>query len=60
MGRDEHNHSKGKNKRTLPQTPRQEKHDGIDVEFSKELADQEDWEALERSKEADERAHRKE
>ncbi|MFD3445697.1 YfhD family protein [Microbacteriaceae bacterium 4G12] len=31
------------------------KSDGIDVEFSKELADQDDLEALERSKAADAR-----
>ncbi|RWZ54931.1 YfhD family protein [Halobacillus fulvus] len=58
MGRDEHRHAKGKKKRNLPQTPNQEKHDGIDVEFSRELADQDDKEAMKRSAEADQRAHK--
>ncbi|MCA0971715.1 YfhD family protein [Halobacillus litoralis] len=59
MGRDEHRHSKGKKKQNLPQTPDQEKHPGIDVEFSEQIADQDDFEALERSREADERAHKR-
>ncbi|MGP4068933.1 YfhD family protein [Halobacillus sp. B29] len=59
MGRDEHNSGKGKRKRRLPQTPTDQKHPGIDVEFSEEIADREDMEALERSKAADRRAHKK-
>lgn len=59
MGRDEHHHSKGKKKNKLPQTPKQQKHPGIDVEFSEEIADQEDFEALERSEAADQRAHKR-
>ncbi|WP_079478306.1 YfhD family protein [Halobacillus salinus] len=60
MGRDEHHHSKGKKKYKLPQTPEHQKHPGIDVEFSEQIADQDDFEALERSREADERAHKRE
>ncbi|UOQ46003.1 YfhD family protein [Halobacillus salinarum] len=59
MGRDEHRHSKGKNKRKLPQTPKNLKRDGIDVEFSSQLADEEDWKAVERAQAADLRAHSK-
>ncbi|UOQ85498.1 YfhD family protein [Gracilibacillus salinarum] len=54
MGRDEHKKKAGKNR--LAQTPKQEKTDGIDVEFSSELADAEDLEAQMRSKQADKRA----
>ncbi|MFC4559520.1 YfhD family protein [Virgibacillus kekensis] len=56
MGRDEHNKSRGRNR--LVQTPKNEKTDGRDVEFSRELADQEDMEALERSRQADQRVKR--
>ncbi|MBH0230993.1 YfhD family protein [Halobacillus yeomjeoni] len=60
MGRDEHRNKKGKNKSKLPQTPENQKTDGIDVEFSEEIADRDDMEALKRSQEADRRArHRK-
>ncbi|MFQ3544804.1 YfhD family protein [Halobacillus rhizosphaerae] len=59
MGRDEHRHSKGKKKYKLPQTPKDQKHPGIDVEFSSQLADEEDWKAIERAQAADLRAHSK-
>ncbi|MFD1739680.1 YfhD family protein [Bacillus salitolerans] len=54
-----HGHkSRDKNKQSLPQTPSYAKldSDGRDVEFSRELADQEDLEALARSNAADARA----
>lgn len=57
MGRDEHNHSKGKNH--LAQTPKSNKTDGRDVEFIEEFADHEDLEAQERSEAADKRAKKK-
>ncbi|MFC4404658.1 YfhD family protein [Gracilibacillus xinjiangensis] len=53
MGRDDHKNRKNKN--NLPQTPKNQKSDGIDVEFSEELADTEDREAQMRSKRADQR-----
>ncbi|SDR03058.1 YfhD-like protein [Virgibacillus subterraneus] len=57
MGRDEHNKPRGKN--FLAQTPKNQKTDGRDVEFSKEFADHEDKEAQARSQQADKRAKRK-
>lgn len=55
MGRDEHNHSKGRNR--LAQTPESNKKtDGKDVEFIEEFADYADKEAKERSQAADKRA----
>lgn len=52
MGRDEHR----KNKNSfLAQTPKQQIRDGLDIEFSKELADGNDMKAQERSKEASKR-----
>lgn len=55
MGRDEHNHSKGRNH--LAQTPKGNiKSDGQDVEFVTEFADSEDKEAQARSQAADKRA----
>ncbi len=62
MGRDEHKTTAGKN--PLAQTPKSEKQDridfsdGIDVEFSRELADAEDLEAKRRSEQADNRVKR--
>ncbi|MDP4164261.1 MAG: YfhD family protein [Bacillota bacterium] len=44
-----------KNKASLPQVPKNLKSDGIDVEYSKELADQEDLEAMARSNAANQR-----
>lgn len=43
-------------KQTLPQTPKNLKSDGVDVEFSRDLADHDDLEAMARSKAADKRA----
>ncbi|SHG54819.1 YfhD family protein [Ornithinibacillus halophilus] len=57
MGRDDHN-NKTKNN-YLAQTPKNQKTDGIDVEFSEELADHEDHEAQARSRAADKRAKKK-
>ena len=58
VGRDEHNHPKGKNH--LAQTPKSNiKSDVQDVEFVEEFADNEDKEAQARSKAAEERAQEK-
>ncbi|WP_010651877.1 YfhD family protein [Oceanobacillus massiliensis] len=56
MGRDEHHHKKNN---FLAQTPKNQKSDGIDIEFSEEFADAEDKEAQARSRAADKRAHEK-
>jgi hypothetical protein len=50
--------ARDKNKQSLPQTPSYAKlpSDGRDAEFSRELADQADLKALERSNAADARA----
>ncbi|MDY0410327.1 YfhD family protein [Virgibacillus soli] len=53
MGRDEHRKSRGK--RHLAQTPKNQLSDGLDIEFSEELADDDDKEAQNRSKAADRR-----
>ncbi|WP_082686217.1 YfhD family protein [Bacillus coahuilensis] len=45
-----------KHKNNLPQTPKQFKSDGIDEEYSRELADQEDLEAQARANAANQRA----
>ncbi|MCH1627534.1 YfhD family protein [Fredinandcohnia quinoae] len=55
MGRSHGHKTRDKNKATLPQVPKNMKSDGIDVEFSRELADQDDMEALARSNAADAR-----
>lgn len=55
MGRSRGQKSRDKNKASLPQVPKNMKSDGIDVEFSKELADHDDMEALARSNAADAR-----
>ncbi len=57
MGRDEH--KKNTTRNPLAQTPKTEKTDGIDVEFSNELADTDDLEAKERSEKADKRAKKR-
>jgi YfhD-like protein len=57
MGRGDHNRATGKN--FLAQTPKNQLSDGIDVEYSEELADHDDKVAEERSKAADRRAKRK-
>ena len=56
LGRDEH---KKRKNNYLSQTPKNQKTDGIDVEFSDELADADDKEAQARSRAADKRAHDK-
>ncbi len=56
MGKDEHKSKNNKN--GLPQTPKNQKNNGIDVEFSVELADQADMKAIERSKKAKNRNNR--
>lgn len=60
MTRGQTKNNKHKNKAKLSQTPDKDiekTNDGLDVEYSKELADAEDVEAQQRSKEADRRAH---
>ncbi|WP_405099036.1 YfhD family protein [Oceanobacillus sp. FSL H7-0719] len=52
MGRDEHRKKKNS---FLAQTPKQQIRDGMDIEFSQELADQDDIEAQSRSKAASKR-----
>lgn len=55
MGRDEHR----KNKNSfLAQTPKRQISDGIDIEFSEELADEDDLKAQERSRAASKRMKR--
>ncbi|WP_077620855.1 YfhD family protein [Bacillus sinesaloumensis] len=56
MGRAQGHKTRDKNKASLPQVPKNMKSDGRDVEFSRELADQDDLEALARSNAADARA----
>ncbi|GIN99294.1 hypothetical protein J6TS1_51640 [Siminovitchia terrae] len=58
MGRSQNQKTRDKNKQKLPQVPKQLKSDGRDIEFSRELADQEDLKALARSEAADKRAKR--
>ncbi|WP_407927829.1 YfhD family protein [Gracilibacillus suaedae] len=57
LGRDEH--KKNTTRNPLAQTPKMEKTDGIDVEFSNELADADDLEAKERGERADKRAKKR-
>ncbi|MBS4179124.1 YfhD family protein [Lederbergia citrea] len=59
MGRDDRSKARDKNKQKLPQVPKNMKSDGLDVEFSEEMADQDDREAMARSQAADKRAKRK-
>lgn len=59
MGRSRKQKARDKNKSKLPQVPKNMKSDGVDVEFSQELADQDDLEAQARSKAAKKRAKRK-
>ena len=53
MGRDEHNKPKGRNR--FAQTPKNQITENIDVEFSHELADEDDQEALRRARAAAQR-----
>ncbi|UII56636.1 YfhD family protein [Cytobacillus spongiae] len=58
MGRGHQNgKNRAKNSKTLPQTPKNLKSDGVDVEFNKELADRDDLEAMARANAADQRAN---
>ncbi|KAF0820510.1 MULTISPECIES: YfhD family protein [unclassified Cytobacillus] len=57
MGRAHGHKTRDKNKASLPQVPKSMKSDGIDVEFNRELADQEDLEAMARSNAANQRAY---
>ena len=59
MGRDDRRKARDKNKQKLPQVPKNMKSDGQDIEFSEELADHNDKEAMARSEAADQRAKRK-
>ncbi len=47
--------ARDKNKQKLPQVPKNMKSDGLDIEFSEEVADNEDMIARARSIEADNR-----
>jgi hypothetical protein len=55
MGRMHNSGSGNSNKSSLPQTPKNLKYDGYDVEYSRELADQEDLEAQARANAANQR-----
>ncbi|WML51291.1 YfhD family protein [Neobacillus sp. PS3-12] len=55
MGRSHGHKTRDKNKASLPQVPKNLKSDGIDVEYSQELADQSDLEAQARSNAANQR-----
>ncbi|MBO8178639.1 MAG: YfhD family protein [Bacillus sp. (in: Bacteria)] len=46
---------RGRSKNSLSQVPKNQKSDGYDVEFSQELADQEDLEAQARANAANQR-----
>ncbi|MFD2442432.1 YfhD family protein [Bacillus sp. CGMCC 1.16607] len=55
MGRHNSHNKRDKNKASLPQVPKNMKTDGVDEEFSRELADQADLEALARANAANQR-----
>jgi hypothetical protein len=55
MGRGHKHKTRDKNKATLPQVPKNLKSDGVDEEFSRELADQADMEAQARANAANQR-----
>lgn len=55
MGRAHGHKTRDKNKASLPQVPKNMKSDGIDVEYSRELADHEDLEAQARANAASRR-----
>lgn len=55
MGRSHGHKTRDKNKASLPQVPKNMKSDGIDEEYSAELADQEDLEAQARANAANQR-----
>ncbi len=56
LGRSRGSSKRDKNKNNLPQTPANLKSDGVDEEFSRELADQADMEAQARANAANQRA----
>ncbi|MBO1515575.1 YfhD family protein [Metabacillus bambusae] len=55
MGRGHKHKARDKNSATLPQTPKNLKRDGVDEEFSREIADQADMEAQARANAANQR-----
>ncbi|WP_113929671.1 YfhD family protein [Bacillus sp. P14.5] len=55
MGRAHGHKTRDKNKNKLPQVPKNMKTEGVDEEFSRELADQADMEAQARSNAANQR-----
>jgi len=55
MGRAQGHKTRDRNKASLPQVPKNMKSDGKDVEFSKEMADGADLEALARANAANQR-----
>jgi len=59
MGRAHKQKTRDKNKAKLPQVPKNMKRDGIDEEFSIELADQDDLEAQARAEAANKRAKKR-
>ena len=59
MGRSHGHKTRDKNKASLPQVPKNLKSDGMDVEYSRELADQEDLEAQARASAANQRVNAK-
>lgn len=59
MGRSRGQKTRDKNKASLPQVPKNLKSDGIDEEYSAELADQEDLEAQARANAANQRVKTK-
>ncbi|MCM2533873.1 YfhD family protein [Neobacillus pocheonensis] len=59
MGRSHGHKTRDKNKGSLPQVPKNLKSDGIDVEYSQELADQGDLEAQARANAANQRVKAK-
>jgi len=59
MGRAHKQKTRDKNKAKLPQVPKNMKRDGIDEEFSIELADQDDLEAQVRAEATNKRAKKR-
>jgi hypothetical protein len=60
MGRARGQRTRDKNKAKLPQVPKNMKSDGLDIEYSQELADLQDREAIARSNAADSRVKARE
>ncbi|MDQ0200682.1 YfhD family protein [Neobacillus ginsengisoli] len=59
MGRSHGHKTRDKNKASLPQVPKNLKSDGIDVEYSQEIADHADLEAQARANAANQRVNTK-